>query len=53
MQFFFCNDDIKRCMKGTSQRWIQSRPDVPSIWPMKIGINLSRKEILDLKNVGF
>jgi hypothetical protein len=22
MQFFFCNDDIERCMKGTRWRWV-------------------------------
>jgi hypothetical protein len=53
MQFFFCNDDIKQCLKDTRWRWVQSRSDVPNIWLVKISINLSRKEILDLKNVGF
>jgi hypothetical protein len=31
MQFFFCNDDIKWCVKNTRQRWIKSRPNVPNI----------------------
>jgi hypothetical protein len=31
MQFFFGNDDIERCVKGTRQRWVKSRPDVPNI----------------------
>jgi hypothetical protein len=31
MEFFFCNDDIKRCVKGTRRKWVQSRPDIPSI----------------------
>jgi hypothetical protein len=53
MEFFFCNDDIEHCVKGTKQRWVKSRPDVPNVWPVKIGTNLSRKEILDLERVGF
>jgi hypothetical protein len=53
MEFFFCNDDIERCVKGTKRRWVKSRPDVPNVWPVKIGINLSRKEILNLEQAGF
>jgi hypothetical protein len=52
-EFFFCNDDIERCVKGTKRKWVQSRPDIPSIWLVKIGTNLSKKEILDLESVGF
>jgi hypothetical protein len=53
MEFFFYNDDIERCVKGTKQKWVQSRPDIPSIYPVKIGTNLSKKEILDFESVGF
>jgi hypothetical protein len=53
MEFFFCNDNIERCVKGTKRRWVKSRPNVPNVWPVKIGTNLSRKEILDLEHVGF
>jgi hypothetical protein len=53
MEFFFYNDDIERCVKGTKRRWVKSRLDVPSIWPVKIGTNLSTKEILDLENTNF
>jgi hypothetical protein len=35
MQFFFCNDDIERCMKGTRRRWVKSRPDVLNAWLAK------------------
>jgi hypothetical protein len=31
MEFFFCNHDIERCVKGTRRKWVQSRPDIPSI----------------------
>jgi hypothetical protein len=53
MQFFFYINDIERCVKGTKRRWVKSKPDVPNVWPVKIGTNLSRKEILDLEHVGF
>jgi hypothetical protein len=53
MEFFFCNDDIKQCIEGTKQRWVKSRPDVPNVWPVKIGTNLSKKEILNLEYAGF
>jgi hypothetical protein len=53
MEYIFCNDDIERCVKGTKRRWVKSRPDVPNVWPVKIGTSLSRKEILDLEYAGF
>jgi hypothetical protein len=53
MEFFFYNDDIERCVKGTKRKWVQSRPDIPSIWPVKIGTSLSKKEILDLESTSF
>jgi hypothetical protein len=53
MEFFFCNNDIERYVKGTKRKWVQSRPDIPSIWPVKIGTNLSKKEILDFESAGF
>jgi hypothetical protein len=53
MEFFFCNDDIECYVKGTKRKWVHSRPDIPSIWPVKIGTNLSKKEILDFESAGF
>jgi hypothetical protein len=53
MEFFFYNDNIERYVKGTKRKWVQSRPDIPNIWPVKIGTNLSKKEILDLESAGF
>ena len=53
MLFFFCNDDIERCVKGTRRKWVVARPAVPDIWPIKLGTNLTQKEILDLENAGF
>lgn len=53
MQFFFCNDDINRCVNSTRRKWILSKPIVPNVWPIKMGTNLTRKEILALENTGF
>ena len=52
MEFFY-NDDIECCVKGTKRKWIQLKLDIPSIWPVKMGTNLSKKEILDLESIGF
>jgi Ulp1 family protease len=46
MEFFFYNDDIERCVKGIRQKWIQSRVDIPSIWPVKIGTTSQKKKSL-------
>jgi hypothetical protein len=51
--FFFCNDDIERCVKGTKRKWVVSVPNVPDVWPVKLGTNLTCKEILALENAGF
>jgi hypothetical protein len=40
-------------VKGSRRRWVKSRPDVPDIWPVKFGTNLTKKEILALENAGF
>jgi hypothetical protein len=31
MPFSFYDDDIERYVKGSRQRWVKSRPDVPDI----------------------
>jgi hypothetical protein len=31
MEFFFYNNDIECCIKGTKRRWVKSRPDVPNV----------------------
>ena len=53
MQFFFCNDDIDRCVNGTKRKWVKSRPEVPEVWLVKMGTNLNQKEILALEKAGF
>ena len=53
MQFFFCNNDIERCVKGTIRKWVETKPPVPEIWPVKVGTNLSQQEVLGLEHAGF
>ena len=53
MQFFFCNDDIERYVKGTKRKWVISVPEIPATWPVKRGTNLSKQEILALEAAGF
>jgi hypothetical protein len=53
MQFFFYNNDIEQCVKRSRRRWVKSRPDVPDIWLVKFGTNLTKKEILALENACF
>ena len=53
-EFYFCPDDIHRCVQGTSKKWVLTRPDtVPKIWPVKRGTNLKRSEIIALERAGF
>ena len=47
------NDDIECCVKGTKWKWVISMPEIPAIWPVKRGTNLSKQEILALEAVGF
>ena len=59
MQFFFCLDNIERCIKGSHRKWvipysdILEKPHVSIIWPVKIRTNLTRSKIVALKNARF
>ena len=53
IQFFFYNNDIEHCMKGTKRKWVISVPEIPAIWPVKRGTNLSKHKILALEAAGF
>ena len=54
MEFFHCMDDIERCVKGTSQKWVVgARPPVPNVWPVLRGTKLTKGEILRLEQAGF
>ena len=59
MQFFFCADDIERCVKGSHCKWVipysttLESPPIPTIWPIKIRTNLNHSEIITLENASF
>ena len=58
-EFFFCSDDIERCVKGTRRKWVAHYskdlevPPIPEVWPVKLGTNLKLTEILALEAAGF
>jgi hypothetical protein len=51
--FWFCPDDIERCVKGTKRSWVLNWPQVPDVWPVLSGTNLIRQETLLLEDAGF
>lgn len=51
--FWFCADDINRCVKGTKKSFVIDWPSIPQTWPVKMGTNLTIKEILALEEAGF
>ena len=51
--FWFCSDDIHRCVKGTKRRWVLDWPEVPQVWPVLSGTNLNQEEMLLLQHAGF
>lgn len=52
-EFWFCPDDIKRCVMGRKKFFVKEWPPVPTVWPIQIGTNLSREEVLALEDAGF
>lgn len=50
---WFCLVDINRCVNGSKIKYMLDCHVVPNIWPVKIGTNLSRFEVLVLKEAGF
>ena len=51
--FWFCSDDIDRCMKGTKWRWVLDWLEVPEVWPILSGTNLNQEETLLLQHARF
>ena len=58
-KFFFFPDDIEGCIKGSRCKWAdkfsldQERPPISPMWPIKLGTNLTRLEILKLENASY
>ena len=53
VDFWFCWDDIERCVKGRKRKWVLDWPEVPEVWPILTGTSLSREETLLLQHAGF
>ena len=53
VDFWFCWDNIQRCMKGTKKKWIIDWFPVPKTWLVLSGTNLSREETLLLQHASF
>ena len=52
-EFWFCADDVNRCVKGNKKPWMSGWPPVPTTWPVKMGTNLTRQEVAALEDAGF
>ena len=52
-KFWFCADDIHRCVRGTLRQYILHRPTNPEFWPVKKGTNLTINEVFSLEDAGF
>ena len=52
-EFWFCPDDIHRCVMGPRRSHVLSRPQVPEVWPVLIGTNLTLDEIILFEEAGF
>jgi hypothetical protein len=51
--FWFCLDDIERCVKGSKRSWVLDWPQVPDVWHVLSSTNLTLEETLLLQNAGF
>ena len=51
--FWFCHDNIKRCMNDNKIEYAMDRPIVQNTWPLNIGINISRERVLALEYAMF
>ena len=40
-------------MKGSKKKWVFDWPNLPKVWPMKVGTNLTMEGVLALEDVAF
>ena len=52
-EFWFCPDDIKRCLSGSIKKYVLNWPILPNMWPVKISTNLSKDKVVTFEDVGF
>lgn len=51
--FYFCPDDLARCVGGKKRQHVVARPVLPTVWPVQRGTNLSIHEVMSLEEAGF
>jgi hypothetical protein len=51
-QFWFCPLDVTKCIIAHC-KWVFHYPEVPQIWPVKVGTSLTQAEVEDLEAAGF
>jgi hypothetical protein len=40
-------------LKGSKKKWVLDWPNLPTLWPMKVGTKLTHEELIALEDVGF
>jgi hypothetical protein len=50
---WFCPNELSRCVDGISQKYVVTKPLIPTIWPIQEGIDLTHKEVITLEEAGF
>ena len=53
VDFWFCADDIKRCVSENKKAWVLDWLVVPPTWLVKLGTNLTREEVFALEDARF
>lgn len=53
INFWFCANEINRCMKGSKEKWVLDWLSLLTMWAVKVGTNLTHEEVFALKDVGF
>ncbi len=48
-KFWFCVNNLTRCVGGTRRKYCVNRPLVPSMWPVQVGTNLTQFEVITLE----
>ena len=41
------------CVKGPEQSHVLTQSEIPKVWPILIGTNLTCNEVIELENIGF
>ena len=52
-EFWFCLDQIARCVMGPKRSHVLTQPEIPEVWHVLTGTNITRTEVIELEEVGF